>query len=216
MRAKLPLLALSGLALALAAGCTATRQETKEAAGEPYYHDPFVRIGAYCEDRLLDLVDIVGIKILAGGGVKAGIGIGPYRSPASVGWYNYSKYGFEGRAAGIWQESGGELIFPLEHEITAREGNRGLFENVDEYYDIVAASENVSSYREYPLNRYRNYGDIQVTAFPFFVGVEANISPVQIGDFILGWLTIDIVQDDHASRLNEEEVEDERGLADLD
>ncbi|MEQ8764906.1 MAG: hypothetical protein RL885_13320 [Planctomycetota bacterium] len=171
---------------------------------------------AYTKDRVNDLIDVAGAKVLAGGGVRAAFGFGPYRSPVSVGWYNLHKYGFEGRAAGHWTESGGDLVIPLEYEIAAHWGNEELGENVDEYYDIVAASENVSSYRTYPLNRYRNYGDAQITFFPGCLGVEVNVSPIQVCDFVLGFVTIDIVRDDHDSREADDEMDDEMEVADAD
>jgi len=163
---------------------------------------------AYTKDRLNDLADIGGVRFIAGGGGKAGLGIGPYRSPVTLGWYNFSKYGWDGRSIGRWDESGGDLIIPLEYEVHAVGGTETVWDWVEEYYQIVAESKGVHSYRKYQTYTFHNYGDVQFT-LAFCIGAEANMSPKQMIDFVVGFTTIDINHDDHDSRAQDKQEQEE-------
>ena len=89
-------------------------------------------VSSYFQDRVLDFVDIFGIKFLAGKGMKIGIEFGNsymateyedfFLSPIIpglrrhllppnpiLGYYDFEKFGFQSRAAGIWRDKGFDI-----------------------------------------------------------------------------------------------------------
>jgi hypothetical protein len=177
------------------------------------------------KDVGLDFVDIFGLKIVAGKGSKIGISTdilisskahdldsAPYNpmvkgfdtvyTGLNFGYYDYRKYGWKGRAFGIWQERGWEFLFPLDHDITPVDGNVYLFDSVYDYRDrdvYIPSGRSFEHMMSYPKSRFHHWGDIQVTAVPLFFGLELNLSPHEMADFMLGLLSfghIDIADDD--------------------
>jgi hypothetical protein len=170
----------------------------------------FASCASYFPDRWRDLRDIGGVRLVAGGGGRVGLGIGPYRSPITFGWYDYRKYGWDGRAVGAWDESGSDLVTPVKYRLEAVGGNEYATELVDELDRIDEGLEKGSDKSGYPRNTFNNIDEIQLTAVPLFAGLEVNVSPLQIFDFIFGWLTIDVAKDDVGGR---EEMEERPGAA---
>lgn len=152
----------------------------------------------YWKDRGNDLLDAIpGVRLIAGGGSRIGIGLGEQLDPANFGWYNYRKYGWDKRAIGAWDESGTDFFFHLEHDMKAVGGNNAVWESVGETRQVEGEMPEAS--REYPVRTHRNIGDFQFTLVPFAIGVEASASPLQIIDFVLGLVTIDMCKDDTAA-----------------
>ncbi|MFC1706284.1 hypothetical protein ACFL59_05585 [Planctomycetota bacterium] len=172
----------------------------------------------YMHDRLKDTVDIVGAKVLAGPGSKVGIGVGAAKTGLNLGYYRFEKFGFQGRAMGVVEETGLEILAPADHSIEAVWGNRELFDMVQEYKKIDGAKSRASLFDTeltYPRRRFHvpdgfhladptpfgvtalSLGDVQFTFAPLFVGFELNFSLYQLVDWALGWFYIDIAKDDN-------------------
>lgn len=190
-------------------------------------------VSSYLQDRVLDFVDIFGFKFLAGKGLKFGIEIGNshlgteyedfFASPLPLitglrrhilppnlifGYYDFEKYGWQGRAAGIWRDKGFDFLGPVDRKLRVVGGNDYLFENVDEFnvwYRRAPERANTVPL-DYRQPRYHYISDVHFAA-AFIIGIEGYVSPWQMVDFLLGWFHIDIVKDDAWNR-NFDEFED--------
>lgn len=187
-------------------------------------------IGSYFQDRVLDFIDIFGIKFLAGKGFKVGIEFGNsfhsteyedfFASPIPgilglrrhllppnpiLGYYDFEKYGFQSRAAGIWRDKGFDILGPIDRKLRVVAGNDYLFESVDEFNEWYRrAPQRANTVPiDYRQPRYHYVTDIHMT-MAFIVGIEIDFSPWQLIDFFLGWFHIDIVKDDAWNRTYDE------------
>jgi hypothetical protein len=173
----------------------------------------------YAHDRLKDAVDIVGFKFLAGPGFKLGIGVGAAKTGLNFGYYRFEKVGFQGRAMGIFEETGTEFLAPIDHHLDAVWGNKELFDMVAEFQRIDGVTPRAALFDDaltYPQPRFHttdglligdidpialfplgltSLGDFQFTAAAF-LGVEFNFSFFQFADFIAGWFGLDPAKDD--------------------
>lgn len=186
-------------------------------------------VGSYFQDRVLDFVDIWGFKIVAGKGIKFGAELGYgnmsteyddfFASPIVsglrrhilppnlvFGWYDFEKFGFQSRAAGIWRDKGVDILGPVDKKLRAVAGNDYLYESVDEFNDNWRKTpERANVVVDYRQPKYHYISDLHLT-MAFIFGFEVDLSMWQFMDFILGWFHIDIVKDDAWNRFyNEEE-----------
>lgn len=180
---------------------------------------------SYLHDRLKDTVDIMGFKLVGGPGVKIGVGFGSAKTGFNVGYYRFEKFGFQGRAMGVVEETGLELLAPADHSLEAVWGNKELFDMVEEFKAIDGYPSRAALFDAeltYPRRRFHvpdgfhlndaapgvflldapffptgllGLGDIQVTA-ALFAGVEVNFSFYQLADWFTSWFYIDIAKDD--------------------
>ncbi|MCW8139616.1 MAG: hypothetical protein KIT58_12025 [Planctomycetota bacterium] len=184
----------------------------------------------FMEDRVLDFVDIFGLKFVAGKGMKFGIELGNsymateyedfFFSPLPMitglrrhllppnfifGYYDFEKYGFQSRAAGIWRDKGVDLLGPIDRKLRVVAGNDYLFESVDEFNEWYRrAPERANTVPlDYRQPRYHYITDIHIS-MAFIIGFELDFSPWQLVDFFLGWFHIDIVKDDQWNRTFDE------------
>ncbi|HVY62026.1 MAG TPA: hypothetical protein VHF22_10260, partial [Planctomycetota bacterium] len=169
----------------------------------------------FAKDRLKDTVDIFGFKVVGGPGSKVGIGFGAAHTGFNFGYYRFEKFGFQGRAMGVTEETGIEFIAPADHHLEAVWGNRELFDMVAEYQKVDGYASRAALFDDeltYPRRRYLTpdgfhisdaspfsfpnpfiqFGDMQLTFAPFFFGFEFNFSMYQFADWFLGWFYIDI------------------------
>ncbi|GIW72846.1 MAG: hypothetical protein KatS3mg102_2388 [Planctomycetota bacterium] len=198
VRVRLLLAAAASACLPLASGCT------------------------FAHDRIKDAVDIVGFKLVAGPGTKVGLGFGAAKTGMMLGYYRFQKFGFQGRAMGVWEETGTELFAPADHRLEAVWGNKELFDMVAEFQLVDGTSSRAALFDlelTYPRRRYHvpdglhigdigafhpvfmhpgllGLGDVQITVVPLFLGFELNLSLYQLADFVAGWVGIDIARDD--------------------
>ena len=189
----------------------------------------FAAVGSGCtftQDRLKDFIDVAGFKIVGGPGSKVGIGVGAAKTGFSFGYYRFEKFGFQGRAMGVTEETGLEFIAPADHHLEAVWGNRELFDMVSEFQAIDGYASRAALFDyelTYPRRRYHTpdgfhlsdiaagpfsapvvffpsgflgLGDFQATFAPLFIGLEINLSIYQFFDFLGGWFYIDIAKDD--------------------
>lgn len=178
----------------------------------------------FTRDRLKDTVDVFGFKVLGGPGSKIGIGIGAAKTGLNFGYYRFEKFGFQGRAMGVTEETGLEIGAPADHHLEAVWGNRELFDMVAEFQAIDGYASRAALFDyelTYPRRKYHTpdgfhlgdvdtlgpwvsffptgvlgLGDIQMTFAPAFFGLEVNFSIYQLVDWFLGWFYIDIAKDD--------------------
>ncbi|MHC4829314.1 MAG: hypothetical protein ACYTFT_03000 [Planctomycetota bacterium] len=176
----------------------------------------------FLHDRLKDTVDVFGVKVVGGAGSKIGIGFGSAKTGLNFGYYRFTKFGFQGRAMGVVEETGLEILAPADHSLEAVWGNKELFDMVAEYQEIDGYPSRAALFDTeltYPSRRYHvpdgfhlgdaapgffwpsfpfllGLGDIQFTFVPLFVGLEVNFSLYQLADWFLGWFYVDIAKDD--------------------
>ena len=195
--------------------------------------------GSYAQDRVLDFVDVFGMKLLAGKGVKVGAEIGnSYKYSAYddffggpvvsglrrhiappnpiIGYYDFEEYGFQGRAAGVWRDKGIDILGPIDRKLRAVAGNDYLYESVEEFNEgFKNAPDTVPVPLDYPQPKYHYVGDLHVYAAGF-IGAQVDFSTYQFMDFILGWFHVDIVKDDSWNRFYKEEDEEKKPEEELE
>lgn len=199
--------------------------------------------GRYAQDRVLDFVDVFGARIVAGKGVKFGAELGNSYQYSSyddffggplisglrrhifppnpiIGYYDYEKYGFQGRAAGVWRDKGIDILGPIDRKMRVVAGNDYLYESVDEFNEgFQKAPETIAVPLDFPQPKYHYVGDLHFYAALFF-GVELDLSLWQFADFVLGFFYIDIVKDDSWNRFykeeDDEQINPERELEQLE
>lgn len=173
----------------------------------------------FAKDRLKDTVDVFGLKLLGGPGSKIGIGFGAAKTGFNFGYYRFEKFGFQGRAMGVTEETGLEVVAPADHHLEAVWGNRELWDMVAEFQKVDGYESRAKLFEEefqYPRRRFHTpdgfhitdampiyfptgfmgLGDMQMTFAPLFFGVEFNFSFYQLVDWFAGWFYIDIAKDD--------------------
>ena len=185
---------------------------------------------SFMQDRVLDFVDVWGMKFVAGKGFKFGIELGNsymstqyedfFASPLPLisglrrhilppnpvfGYYDFEKYGFQSRAAGVWRDKGVDFLGPVDRKLRVVAGNDYLFESVDEFNEGYRRAPDRANTvpLDYPQPRYHYISDIHFAA-AFIVGIEFDMSMWQLFDFFLGWFHIDIVKDDQWNRTFDE------------
>ncbi|MFH1422228.1 MAG: hypothetical protein ABIH42_05895 [Planctomycetota bacterium] len=174
---------------------TTTAENNKKATSTGGF---FSSIGRYFSNRTLDFVDI--FKINVGIGLGLNVNVRATQLVQAGGFYTAAtKAGIMGREAGFWNENSLEMGIPL------------IFYGRD--VDIAPAGSGVTglaSYRQQVLWMFDGYEDdksfdedydrefleIGVSAQAIFPSFEFAIRLKQIADFVIGFTTIDICDDD--------------------
>lgn len=158
---------------------------------------------AYVHDRVNDLTDIGGVKILAGRGARVAASFNNEKA-IGVGYYDFRKYGWDGRSFGVWADSGQDAVVNAERDFEALRGTAGAYCLETE----ILGSRDENHDHILPAMTFRNVGDVQLT-LAAMLGVEVNVSPLQILDFVLGWVCFDIGDDDcHWGKKNASWIDD--------
>lgn len=162
---------------------------------DPVEREPWVRALLYIPDRVLDYLDIysfdvhLGIGLLANlhftRAVQAGAGA---RAVAGLGWHDPRSLGVSARAEteftlpGIGAQAyAGTLV-----------GTSGLIPCTDALAGVH------DPYHFF----YQNHRDYWAFGFSFtflFFGIDYDIHPVEVADFLCGWALLDFLHDDFAS-----------------
>lgn len=146
--------------------------------------------GHYFLSRWYDLVDVVDFSVGAGPGFMVHAQI--TKVAQAVGGYSDAyQVGFRGRSAGVWREKRKEVgISLLYYQKVERERITGWVESFrSDKMDLDTSSV-------YANNNDRSFLGIGATV-QAGIYVHGNVRPMQALDFILGWMTIDILEDDH-------------------
>lgn len=145
--------------------------------------------GHYFLSRWYDLIDIVDFSIGAGPGFLVNVRATKL-AQIGMGWGDSYRFGFRGRSAGIWHESRREIgVSLLYYQKVSRERITGWVES------FRAESMDLDTSAVYANNNDRSFLGIGAT-FQALIAVDVNVRPMQAIDFALGWLTIDVLDDD--------------------
>lgn len=145
--------------------------------------------GHYFLSRFYDLIDCVDFSVGAGPGFL--INVRATKLAQLAGGYSDAFHvGFRGRSAGVWREKRKEVgVSLLYYQKVERERVTGWVESFrSEKMDLDTSSV-------YANNNDRSFLGVGAT---IHVGVlvDVNVRPMQALDFVLGWMTIDILDDD--------------------
>lgn len=204
-----PVLIALLVAGALAAGCSVTPGYTTTTAAaaaahpmlgsnvanrEPVERSMLAKTLLYLPDRLLDLGDIISFDVHVGIGalvnvhltraIQSGAGM---REVLGFGWHTRRSLGFQNQ---------GDVNFfmpfvGMEAAHVGQVGTSGIDSASDGSIGIIGPSDPL--YQEY-----RDYWAVGAQATVGIVGVDFDFHPVQFVDFLLGWVTIDFLNDDFA------------------
>lgn len=145
--------------------------------------------GHYFLSRWYDLIDIVDFSIGAGPGFLVNVRATKL-AQIGMGWGDAYRFGFRGRSAGIWHEKRREIgVSLLYYQRVERERITGWVES------FRAEEMDLDTSNVYANNNDRSFLGIGATV-QALVLVDVNIRPMQAVDFALGWLTIDVLDDD--------------------
>ncbi|MCY3021426.1 MAG: hypothetical protein NTW87_20620 [Planctomycetota bacterium] len=145
--------------------------------------------GHYFLSRWYDLIDIVDFSIGAGPGLMVNAHATKL-AQIGGGWMDAYHVGFRGRSAGLWREKRKEVgVSLLYYQRVERERITGWVESFrTEKMDLDTSAV-------YANSKDRAFLGVGATV-QAGVMVNANIRPMQALDFVLGWMTIDILDDD--------------------
>jgi hypothetical protein len=143
---------------------------------------------------VFDLLDIFSFDINFGGGVfanahatralQAGAGL---RSVGGIGWHDNRSLGVESqKEAGL-----NVLALGAQAYSATRVGTSGIQETSEGMAGIHCPSDLI--YQEY-----RDYWAVGASVTAVFIGIDVDVHPIQILDFLTGFIGIDICNDDFA------------------
>lgn len=146
--------------------------------------------GHYFLSRWYDLIDIVDFSVGAGPGFLVNVHATKL-AQAAGGYSDAYHVGFRGRSAGVWREKRKEVgVSLLYYQKVERERVTGWVESFrSEKMDLDTSAI-------YANNNDRSFLGIGATVHALVL-VDVNVRPMQAVDFALGWLTIDVLDDDH-------------------
>ncbi len=212
----------------LAAGCASGSPVSDAPSAEPLYpsqSDPvkvevdrqfdeeYPGIGnaalVWGADRGLDLLDVISWDIQFGRGFGINASATEYLQ-AGMGWWEGTSLGMRGRAWGVWKEDlthrGLGPYYWVEYERTPVSGTQTLFD-IDYKYTGWDLFENSSN-----KGLHHDWSEFSASLELFAVGAQAAASPVEVVDFVSGFLPyVDILEDDTRARI-EQRLRSERGL----
>ncbi len=148
----------------------------------------------YLPDRVLDLLDVLSFDVHVGLGAFANVhvtralqlGAGA-RGVVGFGWHDHRSLGLQTQAeagivaVGLGAEGYGGTLAGTSGIVSGGEGLAGLHRPSNPLYQ-----------------QYRDYWAIGAAVTVVFVGVDFDLHPVELVDAVLGFATIDILNDDFA------------------
>ncbi|MCP3985862.1 MAG: hypothetical protein GY723_15880 [bacterium] len=155
---------------------------------------PTAKVMLYLPDRLLDFLDIMSFDVHVGTGLyinyhmtralQAGIG---FRGTGGLGWHDHRSLG------GLGQAESGIVLVALGAQAFAGSmaGTSGVWSTADTMAGLHQPTDRI--YQEF-----RDYWAIGESVTLLFFGLEWDLHPVELADFLLGWGAIDILNDDFA------------------
>ena len=145
--------------------------------------------GHYFLSRWYDLIDIVDFSVGAGPGFLVNVRA-TKMAQIGGGYSDAYHVGFRGRSAGVWHEKRKEIgVSLLYYQQIERERITGWVEN------FRSDKMDLDTSAVYANNNDRSFLGVGATV-QAGVLVDVNVRPMQALDFVLGWFTIDILDDD--------------------
>lgn len=147
------------------------------------------QFGSYFLGRWYDLVDVADFSFGAGPGLMLQAHITKL-AQIGGGWSDAYHVGFRGRSAGIWKEKRKEIgVSLLYYQKVQRERITGWVESFrTEKMDLDTSAA-------YANNNDRSFLGVGATVQAGLM-MNVNVRPMQALDFVLGWMTIDVLEDD--------------------
>ncbi|MGD0093575.1 MAG: hypothetical protein ABSE73_27005 [Planctomycetota bacterium] len=157
------------------------------------------QFGHYFLSRWYDLVDIMDFSFGAGPGLMFQVHATKF-AQAGGGWSDAYHVGFRGRSAGIWREQRKEVGVSLfYYQKVQRERITGWVESFrTEKMDLDTSAA-------YSNNNDRSFFGIGAMA-QLGVMVNVNVRPMQAVDFIMGWVGIDVLEDDKGKQTRNKDL----------
>ncbi len=145
--------------------------------------------GHYFLSRFYDLMDCVDFSVGTGPGLYANV----HATKLVQAGGGYSKayhVGMRGRSVGVWREKRQEVgVSLLYYQRVQRERVTGWVES------FRAEKMDLDTSAVYANNNDRSFLGVGAMVHAG-VMVDVNVRPMQALDFVLGWMTIDILEDD--------------------
>jgi len=162
-------------------------------------------VGTYFKDRLNDFVDIFSLSLSLGIGVQANVRVTQIVEAGGLFWGG-SKFGFIGRQGGAWEETVAEFGMPGFYirsvQITPASGNiEPANTERGQSLWIFCGDEGIP----YDSGYDRKFWQVGATAHAGLVGLDFSVNLKELFDFLLGWTTLDISNDDTGNRPGPEE-----------
>jgi ribosomal protein L35AE/L33A len=143
------------------------------------------RILMYPVNRIVDLLDIIHLDFGFGLGLHANVHA-TRMLQLGAGGSAMSRLGIDGRRAGLFNETRSEIsVLPFSVESYSQKGTVGNFGDYD------TATQREQLYRDI-----RDYYEFGASVTAGIVGVQFDIRPSGILDFLAGWATLDPQADD--------------------
>lgn len=161
----------------------------------PIGRSPAARVLLYPVDRVLDLTDLVSADLGFGLGLLANVhatralqvGAG-FSGKAGVGWHRHRSLGMQTETeAGIVLPAVGTQAFA-----GARAGTSGILTGSDGMAGLHRPSDDLYA-------DYRDYWALGASATAVVIAVSADLHPVQVLDFLAGFVGLDPGRDDFAT-----------------
>jgi hypothetical protein len=152
------------------------------------------RVLLYLPDRLLDLTDVMSVDLHIGLGAFANLhitraaqlGVG-LRGIGGVGWHDHRSLGFQGQAeSGVALPGVGAQAFS-----GAVAGTSGAFAAADASAGVHRPSDRV-------YQRLRDYWAVGAGITAGAAGVDFDLHPIELADFVVGFIGLDLLHDDFA------------------
>jgi hypothetical protein len=148
-----------------------------------------VQAGRYFLSRWYDLIDIVDFSFGAGPGFLINAHATKF-AQVGFGYSDAYHVGFRGRSAGVWREKRLEAgVSLLYYQKVKRERVTGWVES------FRADKMDLDTATVYANNNDRAFTGIGAMVH-VLVMVNVNVRPAQAADFVLGWFTVDVLDDD--------------------
>ena len=149
----------------------------------------------YLPDRVFDLLDIISFDVHLGWGLflnahitrAVQVGAGG-RAAVGLGWHDH-------RSLGVQTLSEGEVVIPG----VGLHGIAGKLFGTSGIYSVGDGLAGVQGPMAELYQTYRDYWAVGVEATALVVGLNFDVHPVEIADFLVGFTTIDFLRDDFAA-----------------
>ena len=173
----------------------------------PVARSKAARIWLYVPDRILDFLDIVSFDLHMGPSLfvnlhatraaQAGAG---GRVVGGVGWHGQRSLGLQ------YQTEGGVAVLPFgaQGHLLGSAGTSGLGASIGYIAGLHRPSSEI--YQDY-----RDYWAVGAS-MSSFIGLDIDFHPLQLADFIVGWGTVDFLNDDFAQTKGPSFTRQEAGL----
>ncbi len=153
------------------------------------------RIGLYLPDRFFDLLDVISFDLHLGLGALVNvhvtravqIGAGG-RATGGIGWHDH-------RSLGVLAQTESEFVLPgvgAQAYLGALAGTSGLLAVGDALAGVHSPSAEL--YQEY-----RDYWAVGVSLTAVVIGLDVDLHPLDLADFLVGFSTFDFLHDDFAA-----------------